>query len=100
MLRVHPKVTEDLQEALQYYGDRRQGLDRAFLDAFDEAVHSLTVQPLRWRKFRGKARRAKLMKFPYIIVFTFVDDAVDIYALIHVQRHPDEWVSRVHLLPE
>ena len=99
-LRIHPKITHDLDEALQFYGSRQPGLDKAFLEAFDQAVESLTFQPLRWRTFRGKARRARLKKFPYVIVFTFVDDVIDIFALIHARRHPDAWTSRVGELSE
>jgi len=94
-LRIHPKVTKDLHEALQYYEDCQPGLGKVFLDAFDQAVENLTFQPFRWRKFRGKARRALLKKFPYVIVFTFEDDIVAIYALVHAQQHPNQWVSRV-----
>ena len=47
------------------------------------------------RKFDGEARKARLKRFPYAVVYWIDDGALRIIAVMHLHREPGYWHGRV-----
>jgi plasmid stabilization system protein ParE len=41
------------------------------------------------------ARRKRIKRFPYVIIYTLDPDAIYIVAVAHNQRDPDYWLHRL-----
>ena len=72
--RVLVEAEEDLTGAMLYYEGCREGLGAEFLALATETILSIREQPLRYPLYEGKQlkrelRRAKVARFPYIVVY-------------------------------
>jgi len=92
--RFHPAAEFELDEAAQWYEDRREGLGLLFLTAVRDKIADLLLAPERWRLVNG-SRRVLLGRFPYAIVYREVsDDELEIVAVAHYRRRPKYWARR------
>jgi toxin ParE1/3/4 len=92
--RFHPAAEIELNEAADWYGERRLGLGLEFLAAIREKIAGILEAPGRWRTVNG-ARRVLLGWFPYAVVYREVsDDEIEIVAVAHYRRQPKYWTRR------
>ena len=92
--RFIPAAELELEEAAQWYEERREGLGLEFLTVVREKVFALMEAPDRWRLING-TRRALLEGFPYAVVYReFSDDELEIVAVAHLRRRPKYWANR------
>jgi toxin ParE1/3/4 len=92
--RFHPAADAELDEAAQWYEERREGLGVQFVEAVREKIVALLEAPERWRIVNG-SRRALLGRFPYAIVYRAVsDNELEIVAVAHYRRSPKYWARR------
>ena len=92
--RFHPAAEIELNEAADWYGNRRDGLGLEFLAAIREKIAGILEAPARWRPVNG-SRRVLLGRFPYAVVYREVsDDEIEIVAVAHYRRSPKYWARR------
>jgi hypothetical protein len=93
----HPEVKNDLQEAIDYYNDKKVGLgDRFYLVAY-KLMKSLEQNAFLYTVRFDKTRFLKVGKFPYIIYYYIVEveNTVYIDAVKSTLVDPDtNWNSR------
>lgn len=89
-LRFHPAVQRDINEVLDYYSERSLTAADRFWDDLHKRFHEILERPERFgfvHKTRG-LRRVRLRKFPYVILYYQIADAVKITSVKHEKRHP------------
>jgi plasmid stabilization system protein ParE len=81
------------------YLAKRGGRDlgERFLNQVEAAIAGASSDPTRYRKFRRDARKVRVERFPYHVVY-WHDEAsasIHIVAIAHTSREPDYWRERV-----
>lgn len=83
-----PIARLELDEAMDWYRQQKEGLHAEFKDAVDQMLERIAAAPLRFGPVRGEVRRALLRRFPYAIHFVPEPNAIIVLALFHVKRDP------------
>lgn len=71
---IEPRALVDIQEAIDYYESKQNGLGEYFYQVIDEHLDTLSNNPffeIRYKDYRGLPTK----KFPFII-FYFIDEKV------------------------
>lgn len=84
----------DLVDALRWYDTHAPQVAPQFRDALRAAVNRISENPKQFPPAFKSTRRALLRRFPYIVVFRELDDAVYIVAVFHTSRDPLIWQRR------
>jgi toxin ParE1/3/4 len=91
----HDDAAEELQAGATYYESRVRGLGRDFLIEVEKAIrlirqHPEIGAPHKETGFRGYV----LPRFPYVLFFADLDEAICILAVAHASRRPGYWKDR------
>lgn len=94
-VRFRKQAEEDLVEAYRWYESRIPGLGVRLLSSVDSVVKLIESQPLIFRESLPGIRRALLNRFPYSVYFRFLDNEIEIVAILHQKRNqPDRLQDR------
>lgn len=93
-LKLRPIAKREIQDAYDWYEDRRFGLGEEFLDTVHRALDRVAQAPLQFPKIRGEVRRAVLRRFPYALLYLVEPGATVIIGCFHGRRDPHEWHDR------
>jgi hypothetical protein len=72
-LSYHPKVRQELRQAVLWYEQRQPGLGARYRDAYKAALERILDYPDAYPPVFGTCRQAALKNFPYGIVFRVGD---------------------------
>lgn len=87
----------ELQEAVDYYEDRRPGLGREFASEVQSTLSRILLNPTAWTRISKDIRRCRLRRFPYALVYQIRGDQILVAAVMHLRRDPTYWRSRLGL---
>ncbi len=85
----------ELDDAIAWYADQAPGLGNAFLIETLKAIHLIQRFPLAWHPLSPNARRCRLNRFPYCVVYGLEGDDLIVIAIAHQHRKPDYWRDRM-----
>lgn len=91
----HPEAELELMDATCHYDASREGLGDEFATAGEARVDEFTRDPSSWPVIEHSVRRARVLRFPYDVVFAETDEAIVILAVMHHHRRPGYWFHRV-----
>jgi|ERR1051326_1059162 plasmid stabilization system protein ParE len=83
LLRRHPLVKSDIEEAAYYYETKRAGLGVDFVEEVERVLSVITSRPTRYSIRFGNWRRANLRRFPYAVFYQVLESAPVIFAVLH-----------------
>ncbi|MFT4298735.1 MAG: type II toxin-antitoxin system RelE/ParE family toxin [Aeromicrobium sp.] len=89
VLRSHPKLSDDLNEALAYYDDVSPALADRLLDSFAEGLHRIEAHPATGVEYLPGWRRVVLRTFPYLVIYAVDEEMIHVVAMFHTRRDPD-----------
>lgn len=97
--RTESEAAVELEDAADWYEDRRPGLGDDFLEAVDEALAFIARWPHTGRPVPDVPpglliRRTPVRRFPYHVVYIEMPDAIRILAFAHDRRSPGYWLTR------
>ena len=95
ILKYHPAAARELLAAVRYYEAHRAGLGGEFLDEYDAALKEIAKYPGRSPVARGLARRYRLHRFPYAIVYETRAKFLVVVAVMHGKQSPEYWINRL-----
>ena len=79
----------EIQEAIEFYEGKRNGLGKQFLLYFKGYLKILKTNPkLFLIKKAPFYRELPLKKIPFVIVYEVLQDKVIIYSVFHTSRNP------------
>jgi len=91
---LDPAVAE-LDEAVAWYRALAPGLADRFVDEVRVARQHITARPDAWHPLGDGARRFRLERFPYGIIYVANEAEILIVAVAHLHREPGYWRSRL-----
>ncbi len=96
---VKQEAELDLDEAINWYENQRDGLGIDFLLHFEESLIFVRNNPYSSPKVLLEYRKIRLNKFPYLIYYTVNEQKrnIDVYAVLHTSRNPLLFNERVQL---
>jgi toxin ParE1/3/4 len=94
-IEYHPAIEREFAEIRDYYNQRSRNLGDEFINEFERHVLRIATMPSRWMVVCGDTRRALMQRFPYLIFFRVVNDAViRIIVIKHERRQPAYDINR------
>jgi len=84
----------DLSDAVRWYDAHAPHVGPQFRDALRAAMTRIAENPKQFPPALRDTRRALLRRFPYILVFREMDDAIYVVAVFHTSRDPLIWQRR------
>ena len=90
----HELAEFELNDAIVYFENEREGLGLRFLLAVQEAVGHIQQHPQASPVIIEDLRCKVLRRFPYSIIFSIKPDRVRILALANQKRRPFYWQGR------
>jgi plasmid stabilization system protein ParE len=91
----HDAAVFELEEAALYYGGIDDELGQRFTAAAEVVIAEINARPEMMRKFDGEARKARLKRFPYAMVYWIDGGKHRIIAVMHLHREPGYWHERM-----
>ena len=89
------EASEELQDAIDFYNRRREGLGDQFSTVVEATLDVIGRRPRSHPIHVEDYRKRRLPKpFPYTVYFVEYDDHVWIAAVYHDKREPNAWKSR------
>lgn len=92
---VRDEAEADLAEAALWYERRCVGLGTEFLRAVDACLSLISRQPEIFPMVHREARMGLPRKFPFLIIYRVFPDFISVVAVVHGNRHPRSWRSRI-----
>lgn len=86
---------EELDEAVAHYRAIRGELGNDFIYETELALARIRAYPNAWPKVSRRARRCRLRRFPYGLVYHQRSELILIIAVMHLHRRPGYWQKRV-----
>jgi len=90
----HELADQELIEATQYYEAESSGLGGTFLKEIEHAIKEIQSNPKSSPVVLKVVRRKLLRRFPYSIMYSIVNNTVNILAIANQKRRPFYWRSR------
>jgi len=94
-LVVRPQARLELAGAYDWYEEQSTGLGDELLRAVDASIQKIMRNPGQYQKMYRDARRARVGKFPYGLVYTVTDEEIVVVSCVHGRRDPKRWQSRI-----
>lgn len=94
---VFLKIAEaELDDAFEYYESVQSSLGFRFLTEIELSNTRIQQFPLSYEKIGKYSRRCLVQKFPYGIIYQYVEHTKEILvvAVSHLHRVPDYWSDR------
>jgi toxin ParE1/3/4 len=85
----------DIDDAVAWYEKRRTGLGDQFLKRLRECVEKVLEAPERNAILTQNYRRARVSRFPYVVIYDFDAGYVTVYAVTHTSRDARAWQDRL-----
>jgi toxin ParE1/3/4 len=93
-LIIRPEAEQDMAEGRDWYEGQRENLGAEFLTAVDDIFERIREMPELYAPEYKAVRRARLVRFPYIVYFRIIGEVVEVIAVQHGSRNPRRWRSR------
>ena len=91
---VRPAAAADIEAAHRWYRDKRPALGTEFLEAVREAGARVLANPEAYPIFHREARRVRLKRFPYSLLYRLYSETIVVIACMHGRRDPLKWRAR------
>ncbi len=94
VLVFRPEIRDELDEAYNWYEQKKVGLGDEFLDCIDELLDRICLMPQSYPIVYRDVRRAIIKRFPYAIYYRLVSSRIIVTAIFHSHRNPKSWQRR------
>jgi hypothetical protein len=85
----------ELDEAVAYYNGQQFGLGEEFAIEVSRAGDRILAHPHAWQQLEDGARRCRLNRFPYGLVYVVEDELILVLAVMFLRRDPTYWRDRL-----
>jgi toxin ParE1/3/4 len=91
---VRRSAEADIAGAVQWYREKRPGLELEFLADVERAFAQIHDSPERWPVWRADRpyRRHLLRRFPFVVFYRVTETYVRVAAVAHTSRRPGYWL--------
>ena len=89
-----PIAQQELTQAVEFYEQQLEGLGASFHKEIFEAVDFIRLFPEGYQLITKYTRKCSLRKFPYLVLYSIINNAIIISAVAHQHRHPSSYLHR------
>ncbi len=93
--RVSAEAQQDVEDALLFLEERREGLGSSFVRDVTARIDEIILNPFTCQERHGRYRMAVTHRFSYKIFYRISGSLLDIVAVWHPKRHPTSWMERL-----
>ena len=97
-LDFHPEAEIELDEAIEWYEELREGLGFKFFEEYLAIKDIILANPQIYPLEFEEVRKATFKKFPYILLYFVWDELIYVVAIFHSSQDPETWKRRVEKL--
>jgi plasmid stabilization system protein ParE len=95
VIRFRPAAARELAAEIRYYEKHYGGRGKRFLEAVQRVLSVIAESPLSFPVLlEPDIRSAKVVRFPYRVVYVVIEGDIDVVAVAHAKRRPDYWRRR------
>lgn len=100
-LELHPEADEEVDSAVDWYQEQREGLGAEFFAELRRDLVSVAAAPRSWPLWPGVrtetlgVRRFLMSRFPFALPYLVIEERIVVLAVAHVRRRPGYWLRRV-----
>jgi toxin ParE1/3/4 len=94
-LDFHPLAYRDLDQSFAWYEAQRVRLGSKFLEEVDRVLARILADPSQFGFAELNIREASLNRFPFVVYFSEIDEAILVSAVHHTSRNPSHWRRRL-----
>jgi hypothetical protein len=91
----HPEAEAELDEAVEYYEQRQEGLGLEFVEEVYATSTRIIQYPNAWSALSKNSRRCLVSRFPYGVIYQIRFHTLRIIAVAHLNRRPGYWEERL-----
>lgn len=92
---IHNEALAELDEAIEWYNQRRDGLGVELHDEVSAAIAKVVADPgIGARHGNSSYRFYRVMRFPYLVYYRDLPDMIWVAAIAHGRRRPNYWRRR------
>jgi plasmid stabilization system protein ParE len=84
----------EFDDAFDWYAQRSHGAALAFASEVDSAIERIIADPRRFARTYAGCQYCLLDRFPYYVVYRFINEKIVVIAIAHGRRRPGYWRSR------
>jgi plasmid stabilization system protein ParE len=93
-LIIRPEAEAELVEAIDWYEVRSPGLGCDFLRCVDACLERILRNPDGFPLVHRSTRMAVVRRFPYLVLYRTMENAISVIAVFHAKRNPRIWKDR------
>jgi toxin ParE1/3/4 len=95
VIRFRPLAAREFTDDVRYYDEQREGRGQRFAAEVGALLERIAEAPRSFPLLlEPDVRSAKVLRFPYRIVFIEIGDDIDVLAVAHAKRRPMYWRRR------
>jgi plasmid stabilization system protein ParE len=94
-LHFFEEADQELEEQRAWYRERSVSAEAGFLNELDHAIEQVVAAPHQWPRFRFGTRRYVFPKYPFSLIYSLENDAINVVAIAHENRKPGYWRIRL-----
>jgi plasmid stabilization system protein ParE len=94
-LLILSAAERDISAGFAWYENRQLGLGFEFLRAVDARLRAIERAPEMCGFIERQYRGALVRRFPYMVLYTYDEDTITIYAVFHTSQDPHKWQDRL-----
>lgn len=91
----HESALSEFADAALYYGNIDEDLGWRFSSGVEVAIAQIKARPVQARKFDGQARKVRVKRFPFAVIYLFERESLQIISVMHMHREPGYWRRRM-----
>ncbi len=94
-IRFLATAEAELLESIEYYNQQSEGLGFEFALEIERTLERILQYSEAWTSLSKRTRRCRTNRFPFGIIYQTREDTILVVAVMHLNKHPDSWKSRV-----
>lgn len=98
-IEFHPDAATELEEAVDYYEAKENGLGFNFVSEVFATIDRIRAYPEAWpllcAELYPEINRALVKRYSYGILYSIENDRIYIVAVMNLSRNPEYWTKRM-----
>lgn len=99
-LTIYEVAQEEARNHVAWYTQRNPEAGKRLSELFVATIEQIARRPngfplLEYGRNPGNIRRARLKKFPLIVLYQVLDDELFVFAVTHTSQRPGYWQARL-----